>query len=217
MKMHPPYFPMPIFGFRESAVIFSRRLLLHSAALTSGRKECSMKLKIRYENEYQEVELDEKAMKGMYVTLGIVEDPDASQEENEARIQEEFEAKFNKPEYNNWHKETRHIDPTPKARRLDGKKGYITPAPEDTDFDVLENLVITFDDYDSDEDEETCRRVREALAKKPDWADIVIEVCINQMSVKEYARLHHMSESNVSHKYSRALKKLGKIFMKTSD
>lgn len=212
MKMHPPYFPMPILAFWESAVVFSRRLLLHSAALTSGRKECSMKLKIRYENEYQEVELDEKAMKGMYVTLGIEEDPDASQEENEARIQEEFEAKFNKPEYNNWHKETRHIDPTPKVRRLDGKKGYITPAPGDTDFDVLENLVITFGDYDSDEDEETCRRVREALPKHPDWADIVIAIRIDGVPVKEYASQHGMSESSVSHKLSRALKKLREIF-----
>jgi len=176
-----------------------------------------MELKVCSENNVMYLDLDDKATKGMYVTLGIVEDPDATKEENEKRLQEEFDIQFNRPDYNNWHKETRHIDPTPKARRLDGKRGYITAEPGDTSFDPLENLAVTYDNHDADKDEETCRRVREALAKKPDWADIVIEVCINQMSVKEYARLHHMSESNVSHKYSRALKKLGKIFMKTSD
>ncbi len=211
MKMHPPYFPVPILGFWESAAIFSRRLLLHSAALTSGRKECSMKLKIRYENEYQEVELDEKAMNGMYVTLGIEEDPDASQEENETRIQEEFEAKFNKPEYNNWHKETRHIDPTPKARRLDGKKGYITAEPGDTSFDPMENLAVTYDNYGFN-DEEVCNLVRETFPKKPDLADMVIEVCLNKVPIREYASQYGMSESSVSHKLSRALKKLREIF-----
>lgn len=212
MKMHPPYFPVPILAFRESAVIFSRRLLLHSAALTSGRKECSMKLKIRYENVYQEVEVNEKDTKGLFLNLGIEEDPDASQEENEARLQEEFDIQFNRPDYNNWHKETRHIDPTPKARRLDGKKGFITPAPGDTDFDVLENLVITFDSYDIEGYEYVCNLVKEALPKHPDWADIVIAIRIDGVPVKEYASQHQMSESSVSHKLARALKKLREIF-----
>lgn len=217
MKMHPPYLPVPILAFRESAVIFSRRLLLHSAALvTSGRKECKMKLKIRYENVYQEVELNEKDTKGLFLNLGIEEDPDAGQEENEKLIQEAFEEKFNRPEYNNWHKETRHIDPTPKARRLDGKKGYITAEPGDTSFDVMDNLAVTYDNYGFD-DEEVRNLVRETFPKKPDLADMVIEVYLNGMSIREYARLHGMSESSVSHKLSRALKKLGKIFLKTSD
>lgn len=173
-----------------------------------------MKLKIRYENEYQEVELNEKDTKGMFLNLGIEEDPDASQEENEARLQEEFEFRFNRPEYNNWHKETRHIDPTPKARRLDGKKGYITAEPGDTSFDVMDNLAITHDKYDLGEDEDACDLVREALPKNPDWADIVIEVCLNKVPIREYASQHRMSESNVSHKYSRAKEKIRKYFKK---
>lgn len=171
-----------------------------------------MKLKIRYENEYQEVELDEKATKGMYVTLSIVENPDASKEENEERIQVAFDEQFNKPEYNVWHRETRHIDPTPKARRLDGKKGYVTAEPGDTSFDPMENLAVTYDDYGNDDDEKVCARVREALPKHPGWADMVIEVYLNGLSIREYARLHGMSESSVSHKLSRALKKLREIF-----
>jgi hypothetical protein len=176
-----------------------------------------MKLKVCSENNVTYLDLDDKATKQLFVTLSIVEDPDATKEENEKRLKEEFDVQFNRPDYNNWHKETRHIDPTPKVRRLDGMKGYITPEPGDTSFDPMENLAVTHDEYDADKYEETCRRVRAAFPNKPDWVDIVIEVCINQMPVKEYARLHHMSESSVSHKYARALKKLRKIFEKTSD
>ena len=83
-----------------------------------------MKLKIRYENGYQEVDLDIEATKQMWVSLSL-EGEELSQEEKESRIQEAFEEQYNKPEYNNWHKETRHIDPTPKRKRMDGRKGYI--------------------------------------------------------------------------------------------
>lgn len=170
-----------------------------------------MELKVCSENNVMYLDLDDKATKGLYVTLGIVEDPEATKEENEKRLQEKFDIQFNRPDYNNWHKETRHIDPTPKARRLDGKKGYITAEPGDTSFDPMENLAVTYDNYGFD-DEEVCNLVRETFPKKPDLADMVIEVCLNKVPIRECARLHHMSESNVSHKLSRALKKLRKIF-----
>jgi hypothetical protein len=171
-----------------------------------------MELKVCSENNVMYLDLDDKATKQLYVTLSIVEDPDATKEENEKRLQEEFDIQFNRPDYNNWHKETRHIDPTPKARRLDGKKGYITAEPGDTSFDPMDNLAVTYDNYDSGADEETCRRVREALPKHPDWADIVIAIRIDGVPVKKYASQHQMSESSVSHKLARALKKLREIF-----
>lgn len=47
-----------------------------------------------------------------------------------------FDEQFNKPEYNIWHRETRHIDPTPKRRRMDGRAGYIQASEDDPGFDM---------------------------------------------------------------------------------
>lgn len=87
-----------------------------------------MKLKIRYENEFQTIELDAKATEEMWVTLSIEIDGAVTQDEKEQLIQEEWDKQFNRPEYNVYHRETRHIDPTPKKKRMDGKNRYIVIA-----------------------------------------------------------------------------------------
>lgn len=109
---------------------------MHSCCPTSGRKECSMELKIRYENGYQTINLNTEDTKKMWVSLSL-EGEGLSQEEKESRIQEAFEEQFNRPEYNNWHKETRHIDPTPKRKRMDGRRGYICGEKDDDSFDIM--------------------------------------------------------------------------------
>ena len=72
-----------------------------------------MKLKIRYEDGFQTLVLDEKAMKEAWVTLSIETEWDEA-EDKEKVIQDAWDEQFNKPEYNVYHRETRHIDPTPK-------------------------------------------------------------------------------------------------------
>lgn len=84
-----------------------------------------MKLKIRYEQEFQTIELDTEATKQLWVSLSLEDEEGLSEEEREQRIQDAFDEQFNKPEYNIWHRETHHIDPTPKRRRMDGRAGYI--------------------------------------------------------------------------------------------
>ena len=80
-----------------------------------------MKLKIRYENEYQTIELDEQATNDLWVSLSIDEDEEAlSQEDKEQKIQEHFEEKFNRPEYNSWHKHDRHTG-VAKMRNKEGE------------------------------------------------------------------------------------------------
>ena len=81
-----------------------------------------MKLKVRYENEYQTIELTTEAAEQLWVSLSL-DDECLSEAEKEKRIQEVWEQRFNRPDYNCWHRETRHIDPTPKARKLNGKRG----------------------------------------------------------------------------------------------
>ena len=58
-----------------------------------------MKLKIRYENEIQTIELDVKATEKMWVSLSL-EGEGLSQQEREELIQKEWNEKFNKADYN---------------------------------------------------------------------------------------------------------------------
>lgn len=103
-----------------------------------------MKLKIRYENEMQILELDSVATEQLWVSLSL-EGEGLSQEEREQRIQEAFDEQYNRPEYNIWHRETRHIDPTPKRKRMDGRRGYIQADPDEAAFDIMDYLLTTTD------------------------------------------------------------------------
>jgi hypothetical protein len=170
-----------------------------------------MKLRVRYENEIQEIELDSEATRQMWVSLSL-EGEGLSDEETESRIQEAFDEKFNRPEYNNWHKETRHIDPTPKRKRMDGKKGYIQADPDDSSFDIMDYLLCGTDDHTGIEYEEVCSWVRNALAKKPEWAEAFISVRIDGMSIRDYAAEVGDSENNITQKLNRAAKKLREIY-----
>lgn len=179
-----------------------------------------MKLKIRYENEYQEVELDMEDMDKMCICLSI-EATDLTDEEKEQRIQEVFEKDYNKPEYNIYHKETRHIDPTPKRRRMDGRKGYIQGDPYDDSFNIMDYLVTT-EDVDAHEEidmeaehKKTCSWVRQVLGKKTNWADAFIAIRIDGMSVNDYAKSIGVKDASIVSKWlTRAKKKLQEEYMK---
>ena len=67
-----------------------------------------MILRIRYENEVRSIELDAEATEGLWVSLELETDEEITQPEREKRIQDAFDEKFNRPEYNNYHKFTRH-------------------------------------------------------------------------------------------------------------
>ncbi len=170
-----------------------------------------MKLRVRYENEFQTIELDSEATRQMWVSLSL-EGEGLSDEETESRIQEAFDEQYNRPEYNIWHRETRHIDPTPKRKRMDGRKGYIQADPEDTGFDIMDYLLSGTDDHSDLEYEEICSWVRSALIKKPEWAEAFIAVRIDGMTVREYAAKAGDSENNITQKLNRAAKKLKEVY-----
>ncbi len=173
-----------------------------------------MKLKIRYESEYQTIDLDTEAMKQMWVSLSL-EGEGLSQEETETRIQEAFDEQYNRPEYNVWHRETRHIDPTPKRKRMDGRKGYIQADADDTSFDIMDYLMSATDDHSNLEYEEICLWIRNALAKKPEWAEAFIAVRIDGVSSREYAAKVGDSENNITQKLNRAAKKLREVYQES--
>jgi len=173
-----------------------------------------MKLKIRYENQLQEFELDEKATKQMFVTLGIEEDENITKEENERRIQEAFNKQFNRPEYNNWHQFNRH-------------RGYSTSKPDDGEEyvdpneplmdEVADDRIFRKDELKREEDDEKdaiCDCIRKTLAKKPEWADAFIAVRINDEPIRDYAKRTGTDENSITQKLKRASKKLGENYTK---
>lgn len=172
-----------------------------------------MKLKIRYENEFQTINLDEKATQDLWVSLSIDIDDDMTQEEKELCIQKEWDEQYNKPEYNIYHRETRHIDPTPKRRRMDGRVGFICGEADDQSFNIMDYLAVTDQraGYDNDAEYQECRdKIRSLL--KPDAADMVISIALEGKTLSEYASLIGDDANNVSHRYRRAIKKIKKSF-----
>ena len=168
-----------------------------------------MRLSIRYENQFQSIELNEEEIQELWFSLSL-EGEDLEKDEKEKLIQKTFDEKFNKPEYNIWHRETRHLT-TPKKRfNADGDE-YDTSEP--LMKEVADNRIFRKDEIEranQDEYEAVCLWIRKTLGKKQDWADMFIAVHIDKMSIREYATSIGASENNITQKLKRAKQKLRK-------
>lgn len=164
-----------------------------------------MKLKVRYENEFQTIELDEKSMDEMWVSLSLEDGENLTQEEKENMIQDAFEEMFNKPEYNNWHKFDRH--------RGNLKKQFRKDDEETDESDGLD----TVGDYSQEEErdrqyeyEALCQEIRDVL--KPEYAEVIIAMCLDDMTPEEYAATTGEKRDTVYKRLQRAKKKIQEIF-----
>jgi hypothetical protein len=163
-----------------------------------------MRLSIRYENQFQSIELNEEETQEMWVSLSL----EGENLEKEKLIQKTFDEKFNKPEYNIWHRETRHLT-TPKERFNDDGDEYDTSEP--LMKEVADDRIFRKDEIErayQDDYEGVCKWIRTALGKKQDWADMFIAVRIDGMSIREYASSIGADENNITQKLKRATKKL---------
>lgn len=163
-----------------------------------------MKIKVRYENAYQTLEVDTEEM---WVGLSLESDMELTQEDKETFIQEAFENQFNKPEYNNWHKFDRH--------RGNLKKIFRKVDESEEESDGMETVPDYTDEINRTsryEYEDVCQRIRQALGKKQDWADMFIAVRIDGVPIKEYAQICGDSENNITQKLKRVEKKLQVFF-----
>ena len=70
-----------------------------------AERQETMKIKIRYENEYQTLEVENMELE-KWLNISVSEEE--SQEDYEKRIQDVIEERFNRPDYNSWHKHDRH-------------------------------------------------------------------------------------------------------------
>ncbi len=169
-----------------------------------------MRLSIRYENQFQSIELNEEETQEMWVSLSL----EGENLEKEKLIQKTFDEKFNKPEYNIWHRETRHLT-TPKERFNDDGDEYDTSEP--LMKEVADDRIFRKDEIErayQDDYEGVCKWIRTALGKKQDWADMFIAVRMEGMSIREYASSIGVSENNITQKLKRATKKLEQEYKK---
>lgn len=168
-----------------------------------------MKLKVRYDESVQTIDLDEKAAQEMWVSLGF-EDEETEQGEKERLIQEAFDKRFNRPEYNNWHKFDRHRGYSKAQHGKDSIEDKIDSSEPLMD-EVADDRIFRKDEMEHEKKEDyeaVCRRVRKILAKKPEWADAFIAVSLNDESIRDYAARIGADENNITQKLKRAKKKL---------
>ena len=164
-----------------------------------------MKLKIRYENDFQTIELDAKATDEMWVSLSLDCNEDITQEEKERLIQNAWDEQYNKPEYNNWHKFDRHRGLS-KARTDDETDEIEIFEPM---LDEVKDSTIfykeTIDRENHWEHESLCEKLYELL--KPAAADMVIangshiSVIEKILNGEEYGTLftsHHKENFNIT-------------------
>lgn len=141
-----------------------------------------MNLKYRCDEEHGEIKLSLEDLKEVGAWLNIEECDD--QKEYERRIQEAYDEQWNGPDYNIYHRETRHIDPNPKRKRMDGCKEYIQRDPDDPAFDIMDYLAVT-SSADSDGEAE-CQWIRKVLHKKPDVAEAFIATRYGDTTIRDY-------------------------------
>ncbi len=145
--------------------------------------------------------------------------------------QEIMNAEFNRPLYNNWHREHRRRAAFPDYQRRDEQDGVLANPIEDAPDTyscgiagsgcwrngkpVPDMNLVSRDELDWErkvDDEAVCQIIRRVLEKKPEWADAVIAVFINGESIRGYAARIGANENNITQKLKRARKKLQNYF-----
>lgn len=177
-----------------------------------------MKLRIRYDETVQTLDLDEKATEQLWVSLSL-EDEALSDSEKEQKIQEAFDVQYNRPEYNNWHKFNRHRGYSKAQQATDnGEEDADTSEPLMSE--VADDMIFCKDELDRDERESyeaIYNWVRKVLAKKPEWVDAFIAVRLNGEPIRKYAARIGADENNITQKLKRAEKRLAAAYKKSKE
>ena len=167
-----------------------------------------MKLKVRYDESVQTIDLDAAATEQLWVSLSL-EGDDLTQDEKEKMIQDEWNEQYNKPDYNSWHKFDRHRGYS-KAQPGDDEEDVDTSEP--LMKEVADDRIFRKDEIERDRREsyeEICQWVRKVLAKKPKWAEAFIAVRMDGVSVNDHAADIGVSDASIVSKWlARAEKKL---------
>ena len=170
---------------------------------------------MRYDDIWEVLELNDKDTEKLWISLSL-EDEELTEEEKESRIQEAFDEQYNRPEYNIFHRETRHLGFS-RSRNDGGAADASEPNPKR----VKDKSIFSREEdtrLDGIEYEEVCRNIRSILAGKPAWAEAIIAIYLDGVSVNDYAdRVGVKDASAVSHWLRRAEKKLKESYPGASD
>lgn len=160
-----------------------------------------MKLKIRYEEKYETVEVSSEEM---WVSLSLEGGEDLTQKEKETLIQGKFEEQFNKPEYNNWHKFDRHRGNLKKQFRKDDEVAVDNDGMDTVADNSQEEKLNRQYEY-----EDLCQKLRDVL--KPEFAEVIIAVCLEDKTPEEYAAEIGEKRDTIYKRLQRAKKKYKEI------
>ncbi|WP_279002272.1 hypothetical protein [Acidaminococcus fermentans] len=163
-----------------------------------------MKLKIRYENTFQEIEVELREMEGW---LDISVESDEPIDDREKCVQETVDILLNRPDYNDWHKMDRHRGIPPKPYRKDDQDADNTDGME-----YIEDVGYARRIEEKEEYEAVCSEINFALIKKPAWAAAVIAVYINEEPIRKYAARIGANENSITQMLKRAKKRLKEYF-----
>jgi len=182
-----------------------------------------MKIRIRFDNQITSLDVPEEDFTLMIQTdydqcRAAADDPSSIKPRSPQEIIEE---RFNRPDYNNWHRHWRHTDDDAIPRRLDHKVGFIGDHPDDAglhgerthfDVDAFPDMAGQYVAVQRDSYQEQCAMLRSVL--KPDYAEMIIAIHLDGLSLIEYAAMIGDKPNNVSHRLQRAEKKLKEILKK---
>lgn len=165
-----------------------------------------MKLKIRYEDEFQVIELGEEETNQLWVSLSF-NDEELTQKRKEQLIQDIWDKQFNRPEYNNWHKFDRHRGMPKRAYRRDDEEEDETDVMDTFGDSTQESERNNRYEYDA-----LCQLIHDSL--KPSYADVLIAICLDSKTPEEYAAEIGEKRDAVYKRLQRAKKKFAKILNK---
>ena len=179
-----------------------------------------MKIRIRYDSHSATIDVPEEDFTVMIRLdyedrLSRATDPSSIKPRSPQEIMDE---RFNRPDYNNWHRHWRYTDDRARPRRADGRAGFI-PCELENDGGPYHFSMEMFPDTAGAEAQmketsyrDTCEAIRRAV--KPSYAEMVIAIHLNGMKITEYASQIGDKPDNVMHRLRYAEKKLKNLWKK---
>lgn len=161
-----------------------------------------MKIQMRYDNAYQTLEVDAEEM---WVSLSLEGGESLTQEEKEELIRNEVEERYNKPEYNNWHKMDRHRGEPKRSFRKDDEEADNSDGIDLIPDYSAEERRERKEDYDA-----VCQKLRMLL--KSEYAEVLIAIVLDGKTPEEYADEIGVHRDAIYKRLQRAKKKCAKVF-----
>lgn len=166
-----------------------------------------MKIRIMYDNKPTYLEVPDEDFTLMIDAdyedrLSCAEDKETVTRRSPQEIMDE---RFNKPDYNNWHKFDRNRGMPKKPFRKDDQ------AVDETDhMDYFSDSTHEETREKKEEYEYCCEIIRTIL--KPKHSEPFIAVYLDGMTMTDYAKSVGVSKSAISHRLATAKKNLKKVF-----